>query len=177
MGEEEEEVGWGAAEEPGAACRSQVLRHMCSEITLGKGAGSGAHFSGSKSSVQLPDPRPMSCSVQFQERAGRTSVHVTNDIFTAGREVNSRNSKSSISIMMQRHCFNCFNIKYPFYYVFSELNRGAPVFSHVSRLRFGRVGVRPGQGGQHLQSSSRAAAQPYSSGPYRNSALLKLCFA
>lgn len=83
--------GWGADEELRAACRLQVQRQMCSEITLGKGAGSGAHFSGSKSSVQLPDPRPMSCSVQFQERAGDTSVHVTNDIFTASREVNSRN--------------------------------------------------------------------------------------
>lgn len=91
MGQEEEEVGWGADEELEAACRSQVQRQMCSEITLGKGAGSGAHFSGSKSSVQLPEPCLMSCRVQFQECAGDTSAHVTNDIFTASREINSRN--------------------------------------------------------------------------------------
>lgn len=53
---EEEEAGWGADEELGAACRSQVQRQMCSEITLGKGAASGAHCSGSKGSVQLPGP-------------------------------------------------------------------------------------------------------------------------
>lgn len=141
---EEEEAAWGADEELGAACRLQVQRQMCSEITLAKGAGSGAHFSGSKSSVQLPDPRPMSCSVQFQECSGDTSVHVTNDIFTAGREGNSRNSKNSISIVMQRHCFSCFNISYPCYFVFSELNGGAPVFSQVSRLRLGRVHFGPG---------------------------------
>lgn len=88
---EEEEAGWAADEELGAACRSQVRRQMCSEITLGKGAGSGTHFSGSRGSVQLPEPCPMSCSVEFQEHTGDTSVHVTKDIFTAGREGNSRN--------------------------------------------------------------------------------------
>lgn len=71
-------------------------------------AGSRAHFRGSKSSVQLPDPSPMSCSVQFQECIENTSVHVTNVIFIAGREDNSRNRKSSISVVIAKALFQIF---------------------------------------------------------------------
>lgn len=80
-------------------------------MCLDKGAGSRGHFSGSKNSVQLPAPRPMSCSVQFQECTWNTSVHVTNVIFTAGREVNSSDSKSAISVVMAKALFQVFQHK------------------------------------------------------------------
>lgn len=53
----------------------------------------------------------MSCSVQFQECTWNTSVHVTNVIFTAGREVNSSDSKSAISVVMAEALFQIFQHK------------------------------------------------------------------
>lgn len=87
--------------------------------------------------IQLPLHVRCPAGFSFRNALG-TLQYMQQTIFYCGqRSELQKQSKNSISIVMQRHCFNCFNIKYPFYYVFSELHRGAPVFSQVSRARFG----------------------------------------
>lgn len=168
---EEEEAGWGADEELGAACRSQVQRQMCSEITLGKGAASGAHCSGSKSSVQLPGPSDVLQGSVSGTRWGHFSTRNKWYFYCRQRSYLQKQSRSSISIVVQRHCFTCFNVRYPFYCAFLELNRGAPVISLVSGLGFGCVCVWPGKGGQHLQSSDGLELSPTALSPTET-----LCF-
>lgn len=158
-------------------CRSRfvgVWYQVSSSITPAKSAGSRAHVSGSKPSVQLPEPRPMSRSVQFQECAGNASLHVTNVIFTAGREVNSRNSKSTISVMIAKALFQLFWHKLCILLCTFRIKSS---FSRALRdfwvwLWQCWVCSPGGRGGGFA-----AGAQPCDSGQYSNPVLLGLCCA
>lgn len=101
-----DKVCWGCTQLTGTHTPWLALLH---EVAV----GCRAHCSGSKTSVQLPDPRLMSCSVQFQEHILECSTARNKCYFYCGERSQLTNSRSTISAVMAEALFQLPPLKLP----------------------------------------------------------------